>query len=59
MGSPNLSGKTMLYILDGLYGTYTNVGQVTERDRWKNLFNKELGGTRQGTSHDNDHQCAK
>ncbi len=41
MGSPNLGGKTMLYILDGLYGTYTNVGQVTERDRWKNLFNNE------------------
>ncbi len=41
MGSPNLGGKTMLYLLDGLYGTYTNVGQVTEKDRWKNLFNNE------------------
>lgn len=41
MGSPNLGGKTMLYILDGLYGTYTNVGRVTERDRWKNLFKNE------------------
>jgi hypothetical protein len=41
MGSPNLGGKTMLYILDGLYGTYTNVGRVTENDRWKNLFNNE------------------
>jgi hypothetical protein len=41
MGSPNLGGKTMLYMLDGLYGTYTNVGQVTEKDRWKNLFNNE------------------
>jgi hypothetical protein len=41
MGSPNLGGKTMLYLLDGLYGTYTNVGQVTEKDRWKNLFNSE------------------
>ena len=26
---------------DGLYGTYTNVGRVTENDRWKNLFNNE------------------
>ena len=41
MGSPNLGGKTMLYILDGLYGTYTNVGRVTDNDRWKNLFNNE------------------
>ncbi len=41
MGSPNLGGKTILYILDGLYGTYTNVGRVTENDRWKNLFNNE------------------
>jgi hypothetical protein len=41
MGSPNLGGKTMLYILDGLYATYTNVGRVTENDRWKNLFNNE------------------
>jgi hypothetical protein len=41
MGSPNLGGKTMLYILDGLYGTYTNVGRVTENDRWKHLFNNE------------------
>ncbi len=41
MGSPNLGGKTMLYLLDGLYGTYTNVGRVTENDRWKNLFHDE------------------
>jgi hypothetical protein len=41
MGSPNLGGKTMLYILDGLYATYTNVGRVTENDRWKNLFKNE------------------
>jgi hypothetical protein len=41
MGAPSLGGKTMLYNLDGLYGTYTNVGRVTERDRWKNLFNNE------------------
>ena len=41
MGSPNLGGKTMLYILDGLYAAYTNVGRVTEKDRWKNLFHNE------------------
>jgi hypothetical protein len=41
MGSPNLGGKTMLYVLDGLYATQTNVGSVTERDRWRRLFNGE------------------
>jgi uncharacterized protein (DUF362 family) len=41
MGSPNLGGKTMLYVLDGVYGTRTNVGQVGEKDRWNNLFNGE------------------
>jgi Domain of unknown function (DUF362) len=41
MGSPNLGGKTMLYIIDGLYGTQTNVGNVTERDRWRRTFNGE------------------
>jgi hypothetical protein len=41
MGSPNLGGKTVLYIIDGLYGTQTNVGNVTQRDRWKRLFNGE------------------
>jgi hypothetical protein len=39
MGSPNLGGKTILYILDGLYGTRTNVKAVTENDRWNHLFN--------------------
>ena len=41
MGSPNLGGKTMLYVLDGLYATQTNVRDVTERDRWRRLFNGE------------------
>lgn len=39
MGSPNLGGKTILYILDGLYATRTNVKGVTENDRWNGLFN--------------------
>jgi len=41
MGSPNLGGKTMLYIVDGLYGMQTNVGAPGERDRWKRHFNGE------------------
>jgi len=41
MGCPNLGGKTMLYIVDGLYGMQTNVGQPQERDRWRRLFNGE------------------
>ena len=41
MGSPNLGGKTMLYIVDGLYGMQTNVGAPQERDRWRRLFNGE------------------
>lgn len=41
MGSPNLGGKTMLYIVDGLYGMQTNVGEPQERDRWRRLFNGE------------------
>jgi uncharacterized protein (DUF362 family) len=41
MGSPNLGGKTMLYILDGVYGTRTNVGPVGDKDRWNNHFNGE------------------
>lgn len=41
MGSPNLGGKTMLYIVDGLYGMQTNVGDPKERDRWRKLFNGE------------------
>ncbi len=41
MGSPNLGGKTMLYVLDGLYATQTNVRDLTERDRWRRLFGGE------------------
>ncbi len=41
IGSPNLGGKTMLYVLDGVYGTRTNVGAVGDKDRWKNLFGGE------------------
>jgi hypothetical protein len=41
MGSPNLGGKTMLYIIDGLYGMQTNVGDVKEVDRWRRLFHGE------------------
>ena len=42
MGSPNLGGKTMLYLLDGLYGMQTNVGDPqTPRDRWNRLFKGE------------------
>lgn len=39
MGSPNLGGKTLLYIVDGLYGMQTNVGAPQARDRWQRLFN--------------------
>lgn len=36
MGAPNLGRKTLLYIVDGLYGMQTNVGEPkAERDRWK------------------------
>lgn len=42
MGSPNLGGKTILYIVDGLYGMQTNVGAPQrDRDRWSRLFNGE------------------
>ena len=41
MGCPNLGGKTLLYIIDGLYGTQTNVGNLTDRDRWHHLFGGE------------------
>lgn len=42
MGSPNLGGKTMLYIVDGLYGMQTNVGDPDpKRDRWRRLFDGE------------------
>lgn len=36
MGCPNLGKKTLLYIVDGLYGMQTNVGApIPQRDRWK------------------------
>lgn len=39
MGCPNLGGKTILYIVDGLYGMQTNVGAPrADRDHWNNLF---------------------
>jgi hypothetical protein len=42
MGSPKLGGKTLLYIIDGLYGMQTNVGDPKNpRDRWKRLFDGE------------------
>lgn len=42
MGSPSLGKKTMLYIVDGLYGMQTNVGEPkADRDRWDNLFDGE------------------
>ncbi len=38
MGSPGLGKKTLLYIVDGLYGMQTNVGAPNpERDKWKTL----------------------
>ena len=40
MGCPNLGGKTMLYIVDGLYGMQTNIDAPQKpRDLWKHLFN--------------------
>ena len=42
MGSPNLGGKTMLYIVDGIYGMATNVGEPkSARDRFTKLFKDE------------------
>ena len=41
MGCPNLGKKTLLYIVDGLYGMQTNVGAPhTDRDRWKMFGNQ-------------------
>ncbi len=38
MGSPNLGKKTLLYIVDGLYGMQTYVGAPRpDRDKWKTL----------------------
>ncbi len=42
MGCPNLGAKTMLYIVDGIYGMMTNVGDPNPvRDKWKTLFSGE------------------
>lgn len=39
MGSTNLGGKTVLYIVDGLYGMRTNVKDPTVAvDSWTNVF---------------------
>lgn len=41
MGCPNLGKKTLLYIVDGLYGMQTNVGAPrANRDKWK-MFGNE------------------
>lgn len=41
MGSPNLGGKTLLYIVDGIYGMQTNVGEPRpDRDKWKMFGNQ-------------------
>lgn len=41
MGCPNLGKKTLLYIVDGLYGMQTNVGAPRQnRDKWK-MFGDE------------------
>lgn len=42
MGCPNLGAKTILYIVDGIYGMQTNVGEpLPQRDRWRHLFDGE------------------
>ena len=39
MGCPYLGGKTLLYIVEGLYGMQTNVGAPgPNRDSWRNVF---------------------
>lgn len=41
MGCPNLGKKTLLYIVDGIYGMQTNVGAPRAgRDRWKMFGNQ-------------------
>lgn len=41
MGCPNLGKKTLLYIVDGIYGMQTNVGVPRAgRDRWKMFGNQ-------------------
>ncbi len=42
MGADNLGNKTLLYIVDGLYGMQTNVGAPRKgRDTWNTLPGKE------------------
>lgn len=44
MGCPNLGKKTVLYIVDGIYGMQTNVGvPKPDRDKWK-MFGGEWSG---------------
>lgn len=39
MGCPNVGKKTVLYIVDGIYGMQTNVGEPQpQRDSWDDLF---------------------
>ncbi|MCM1312788.1 MAG: DUF362 domain-containing protein [Bacteroides sp.] len=41
MGCPNLGKKTVLHIVDGLYGMQTNVGAPNpQRDKWKTFGNQ-------------------
>lgn len=41
MGCPNLGKKTLLYIVDGVYGMQTNVGAPRpDRDKWKMFGNQ-------------------
>ena len=45
MGCPNLGKKTLLYIVDGIYGMQTNVGAPRAgRDRWK-MFGNQWGAS--------------
>lgn len=44
MGCPNLGKKTLLYIVDGVYGMQTNVGAPRpDRDKWKMFGNSWSG----------------
>lgn len=39
MGCPHLGGKTLLYLVDGIYGMQTNVGSPRkDRDNWQDVF---------------------
>lgn len=44
MGCPNLGKKTLLYVVDGIYGMQTNVGAPRpDRDKWK-MFDNQWSG---------------